>query len=103
MEFLTTTLRRDGARADFKTILPLWVRARGGYEVGEGGHEEAASAGVHRPCGLQALEVPPDSAASKGPGLLSVCQGRAYTKLFSTLGTIAINRIYFVQPLLTYM
>lgn len=35
--------------------------------------------------------------------LSGVCLGRVYTKLFSTLGTIAINRIYFVQPLLTYM
>lgn len=31
-----------------------------------GGHGEEASAGVHGPCGLLALEVAPDSAALEG-------------------------------------
>lgn len=72
MEFLTTKLKRDGTKADFKTTHPPWVRARGRYEVGELGHEKEASVGVHRPCGLVALEAPhPDLGASKGTGLFS--------------------------------
>lgn len=35
--------------------------------------------------------------------LSGVCLDRVYTKPGSTPSTIAINRIYFVQPLLTYM
>lgn len=37
MEFLTTKLRRDGARADFKITLPPWGRACGEQGVGKCG------------------------------------------------------------------
>lgn len=42
------------------------------YGVREWGQEEEASAGVHRPWDLLALEVPPDSAAPKGTSLFSL-------------------------------